>query len=273
MESLSISDHGNELQREYGDLLKTLSMLITQRDVMINDEEPFLTALYLREIGGLQYEALVLKMDVKALLLKQSLLQKYINEDRTPDLEAVSRQVEDFFIEAEKVIHTQKEYLNFWEEYLQNVRFLSEEETKELRHLYQTLVKVLHPDLNPNQTDEEKALLLEVIKAYKTSDLDKLRAIYLEMNPDTLLGNGIAGLRMELEKEIKRLQGKVEELNAQIDKLNGMFPFIHRDHLKDEVWIEEEKRKNRAAIDELKKEKERLTEIVSLMEEYESQGL
>ena len=54
---------------------------------------------------------------------------------------------------------------------------LSEEESKEMRDLYRLLVKQLHPDLHPDQSDREAALFLQVQAAYKICDLYKLREI------------------------------------------------------------------------------------------------
>ena len=273
MGDLVLNPHEEALQAEYRELLRSLALLITERDTMVSDEEPILNALYLRELGGLQYQALVLRMDIKALELRKTLLQKYINQDETPDKKAIDLKLEDFYQEAEKIINSQKEELDSASDYLSDLKFLSTEESKELKHLYTTLLKVLHPDLNPTQSEEQKEVLLKVIKAYKSADLDAIRDIYLTLNPDTLLSGGPEDLKTSLEEEVERLRRRITEITVQIERMNEMFPFVYRDRLNDPVWIETEQSRTKAEIEALKTEKETLQKIVSLMEEYESRGL
>ena len=273
MGELVLHPREEALQNEYHELLRTLALLITERDTMVSDEEPILNALYLRDLGGLQYQALILRMDIKALELRKALLQKYINQDETPNKSEIDRQLEDFYREAEEIINSQKNSLDSASDYLSNLKFLSKEETKEIKHLYTTLLKGLHPDLNPDQTEEKKEVLLKVIKAYKASDLDTMRDIYLTLNPDTLLSGDPKELKTSLEEEIERLRKRIADITAQIEKMNEMFPFSFRDRLKDPEWIASEQGRIRANIEALKAEKERLEKIVSLMEEYESRGL
>ena len=270
MGDLAIQPADEALRREYRELLKTVSGLIYLRDNMLQNEEPFLTALYLKEVGGLQYQILVLQMDIKALNLRRTLLQKYINRDETPDLNEIDSQLEDFLTEAEKIINSRKEELTYSQDYLTHLIVLTKEESEEMKHLYQSLVKRLHPDLNPNQTDAEKALLLEVIEAYKAGDLDKMRGCFLKLGEETILEKELGG---SLEKEVARLRKRARELSGLIDRMNEIFPFIHREHLRDEEWIRTEQEQLKAEIAELKAQKETLAEIVSLMEEYESRGL
>ena len=273
MDLPAVNPQDEMLHKEHRELQKKLAELIMRRDFMVGSEQSVLEALYLKEIGSLQYRALVIQIDIKALQLRRSLLQQYINRDETPDLAEIHTKMEDFYTEAEKVISSQKSHVETAKDYLSHATFLSEEETEEHRHLYQTLLKSLHPDLNPDQTEEKEELLLEVIQAYKSADLDKMRAIYLTLNPETLLDDGLSKLKTTLDEEVERLRRKVADLEEQIDALNGLFPFIHRDHLSDPEWIQAQKEEITKEIEMLKKEKEELEKIISVMEEYEARGL
>lgn len=51
---------------------------------------------------------------------------------------------------------------------------LTEEETIRIKKIYKKIVRELHPDLNPNASDEEVELLQKAIVAYKNGDLEQM---------------------------------------------------------------------------------------------------
>ena len=133
---------------------------------------------------------------------------------------------------------------------------------EELKRLYRQIVKKLHPDINPNATEEEKRLLDEAIKAYADGDLERIREIsemldeggYGERFEDT--EEGIAGLKRLLE----RLREQKEKLEAGIRDIMNSFPYNVRDFLEDEDAV-------RAKQDELKKKIESCKRILVKLEQ------
>ena len=115
-----------------------------------------------------------------------------------------------------------------------------------IKERYRALVRKLHPDLNPNLTDEERGLWNQVQAAYVERNLEQLDL--LMALSDAFSGKGahvssLAQLRrvaIEIESLIAPLQRKVEELRK-----NRAWGFSERtDHSSLQRGIEAEFRKN-----------------------------
>lgn len=123
----------------------------------------------------------------------------------------------------------------------------------ELKQLYRRIVKKLHPDMNPDATEEEKNLLDEAMKAYAEGDLDRIREI-AEMLDEEEYGTrfedndeGIAGLKRLLMHLLER-KTRLEEM---IKNIINSFPYNAREFLKDEQAVQEKRDELNKKIDNL----------------------
>ena len=252
-------DEYRRVRQEYADLL----LLFNQ---MKEYEGPYLSALYLQLIGQLQYELLQLQVDVKTLKLRRSLLQAYINRDETPDLSAIRLEVEEKVAEYNRILQENAERLKAAKDLLE-APLLSEEDTKELKSLYKMLVKALHPDLHPNQSEEEENLFLQVQAAYSMGNLEKLREFSLMVESKNYDYENTSSAS-DLEQMVESLRSKVQLLKDKIKEMEQSFPFAHRQHLADKEWIEREQQKIKTEIEETRGQKEQIERIVTVMEEF-----
>jgi hypothetical protein len=267
MANIDISPERRKLQQQYNGLKKLFSELTEKRDAMDQYEGPKLCSVYLELIGQLEYERLALQVEVKTLQMRRDLLQAFINRDERPDLNAIEEKVKQAVAEYNRILAQEAERLQMAKEIL-NAPPLSEEESKEMRDLYRLLVKQLHPDLHPDQSDREAALFLQVQAAYKICDLYKLREIALLLDSKSLGEDNYESSYDELERQVTLLQDKVDDLKGKIDVMNSSFPFMYRDKLFEEEWVKERQEAVKNEIEELKGIKIRLQGIVDVMEEY-----
>ena len=252
------------LRQEYADLLLTFNQ-------MKEHEGPHLSALYLQLLGQLQYELLQLQVEVKTLELRRSLLQAYINRDQTPDLLSITLQVEEKVEEYNRILQENAERLRTAKEILE-APLLSEDDTKELKALYKMLVKALHPDLHPGQSEEEADLFLRVQVAYSMGDLVRLREYSLMVENKAFdYDNSTSG--SDMQQMVDDLRAKVEQFKEKIAALEQSFPFIHRQHLADKKWIESEQKRIHEEAEATRTQKEQLERIVAVMEEYKGGGV
>ncbi len=124
---------------------------------------------------------------------------------------------------------------------------------EEMKALYRKIVKALHPDANPNQTEEMKRMFREAVDAYNRGDLDKLREIAAMLDQ----GDGFEEKQDESPKSIEilkelidSLKWIIEVLKEEIEQIKSSFPYTMKDLLQDEQWVAEKREKLSAQLKE-----------------------
>ena len=231
-----------KLKSEVAALRQEVAQGIEQLDHLRNSK-PVLLAHYRRKIGDLELQAL--KERCRAELLRryvetvrahvakhQPVVSKTIEQRLNGEMADYWRQVQDLADENEKA----QEILS---------HLLSPDEVKMLRTLFRTIVKRLHPDVNPLAGDREALLLKRAQEAYDESDLDELKTI-----ADALDAEIASEQEAErtLEQERGRLIGVIAGLRRKIDALEAQSPYNLKDHLADKDWVEQERGKLKETI-------------------------
>jgi len=217
----------NELLRE------EFALLLTEVEHLINTVKPNLLALYQTKIGVWELRLLQAQFMVARLRRQIELAQAYINRGEKPDLIAIECQVEQEFQEWIKKLEATARRIQEAEERLKHL--LSPEDDRELKKLYYAIVKRLHPDVNPNVTDDQRRLWLRAQSAYEHGDLPELRALALlvEKNAPSPPSKSLDDLRRDqqiLEKQINTTLESVERIESQP-------PFTLHQQLNDENWL------------------------------------
>lgn len=105
-----------------------------------------------------------------------------------------------------------------------------------LKYYHRKLVKLLHPDANPDQSQEDKDLFHEMEKAFKEGDLDRLVEIY-EYLRDRDAEKNLSDTPEDVERlrEIaSALEKKRDDLLAEIRKIKSEFPYTAKALLENE---------------------------------------
>lgn len=231
---------------------------------MLYHDESLLTALYLEKVGAKLYKIYRLKVELSRLKLRFSLMQAYVNRNEYPDLEEIEKKVLAEFLSYQQKIEEDAQRLAAAKELLKG-SFLSEEESKQIKEIYYSIVKRLHPDINPGYSDEMKELFIKAQLAYELSDLPALKEIFLMLN---LRDSHSGVITDDLEQMVSRLQENVNKLKQQIDQLNERFPFIHKENLFDEEWIRAQQESADTEIQSLKPEIEKYNRYIVLLQEW-----
>lgn len=231
---------------------------------MLYHDESLLTALYLEKVGAKLYKIYRLKVELSRLKLRFSLMQAYVNRNEYPDLEEIEKTVLAEFLSYQQKIEEDAQRLAAAKEVLKG-SFLSDEESKQIKEIYYSIVKRLHPDINPDYSDEMKELFIKAQLAYELSDLPALKEIFLMLNVREYQSDVITD---DLEQMVSRLQENVNKLKQQIDQLNERFPFIHKENLFDEEWIRAQQESADTEIQSLKPEIEKYNRYIVLLQEW-----
>jgi hypothetical protein len=259
--ALDMSAENKRLHARYQALKTEFSSLFQEKDTMLIYEKEYLTALYLALIGRKKYELFCLQTEVSSLKFKQSLIQSYLNRSEPPNLSHIEAAIAKAFNSYFKQIEEQAQNLKAAQAYLETDA-LSPEEAQELKTLYRTLIKRLHPDINPSLSERDKVLFQQVQAAYKLCLLTKMREFILLL--DSSIEWEEMPLGMDRQSAIAQLEAKIAKYKSDIALLNQSFPFIFRGKLFDEGWIQQEKSLIEEQISCLTKEKEQLSLIIDL---------
>ena len=250
-QEILLSPEALEKRRRIVELRAELADLFEKRDYMISQEKPRLTALYIDLVGKLQYEEFVIRVEVMKLKRKHQIIQAALNRGERPDTEVVERIVELEFIDYQAQIEAQAESIKAAKSYLE-APLMTEEDASDLKRIYRILIKRLHPDWNPDLSEERKELFVRAQAAYKSNDVQELRNILLMIEAD----EPVQIKEETIDDDIARLERSLADLQARVDKLNAMFPFDHRDKLYDKEWIENKQAQIKDSIARLTDEKQ-----------------
>lgn len=231
-----------------------LSMLMLERDELRFVICKNIETEYMLKLGSLEYKAYEAQCAALRLKRKIELIQARKNRQEVINLTVIDKTLDEEFLEYEKKLNEQVDKMNDALEHSKG-DYLSEEDNKELKKLYRKIVKVLHPDINPEVTMAQVKMLDNAINAYKNGDLKSLRIID-EMVGDHKLPEKHQDALTQLKEEKKRLNRMVTSIQESINKIKSEYPYCVKDILEDEKKVEQKK----AELEELLKQYMELVE-------------
>jgi len=238
-----------------------LAELVNERDELLFHICPKLQTEYILKIGKIEYAIFEYQCNILRIKRKIEIIQSFKNREQTYNLEEIDKQLEkEYQVYTEKLIEKQKEIESARLKESNYGRVLTEEETTELKKLYTTIVKQLHPDINPDLTEEKHGHFIDAVNAFKKADLSEMRVIYLLLEKTTgdvvetinsmdklkerkdlllrergYLENTIKKIKMEFPYNIKlliidsiKLQEKINELSNQLTDLQEQHNSIEK---------------------------------------------
>jgi len=186
------------------DLKLTLATAYSRLSDLQTTQVPFTEARYMATIGRYELTAYELYMTVQFLKKRRQLMLQAINQGETPDLEAIEIEINllngQLDVKRQELADRLRRAQHIWD-----AKLLSVEDTQSLKMIYRELVRLLHPDLNPDQTAVEREWFQAAVTAYKAGQLQEL-ALLLEI---VQLNNQAA--QHEVVMPIEDLQGKATD--------------------------------------------------------------
>jgi hypothetical protein len=222
-----------QLTDENALLREEFASLLTEVDDLIHIVKPHLLALYQTKIGVWELRLLQAQFTVARLRRQIELMQASINRSEPPDLIAIECTLEFEFLSWVTKLEETAERIQTAEDRLKHL--LSPADDRELKKLFYALVKQLHPDVNPNVTEDQWRLWLRAQSAYENGDLPELRALALLVEkPDAIPPSGSLD---DLRRDQKILKKQIATLLAKVEKIESQPPFTLRRELEDETWL------------------------------------
>lgn len=279
---------GEKLKREIRELREKTAALTAERDDLKLRICRELEAEYNRKIGVLELTVLMKRIRVLQLRRLLEALQAVFNRKEQPDFGKEEEKVreetgtyeEDLKSRAEKIRREEAEEdrrrkkRTDWEEKnrkeraggkdgdpLPEIERISRgEETdsgpsfmERLKSLYRKIVKLLHPDMNPDVTREQQALFRDAVRAYKEEDIDRLQEISDLLDAEIFpqrAGDSPEDLA-KLRKIRDGLLAVIAALEAEIQRIKETRPYLYKFFLEDEDAVRERRESLLGLIREL----------------------
>lgn len=138
------------------------------------------------------------------------------------------------------------------------------------KSLFRSIVKRLHPDMNPNQTQHEKDLFNKAVEAYQNGDMVTLQNIYDEITVGKEDSDDTDESALSIEELIKlrdRLLKRVGELSSELDEIRSAEPYTYKEILDDPDRLAQAKAELEAEFNDNEAEIERLSQLLSEVEQ------
>lgn len=218
---------------------------------------------YMLQLGALEYKVYEAQCEALRLRRKQELIQVKKNRQEKiyiPEIEAVLNKE---FEEYQKKLDQQIEKMNDAIDRSKG-RMLTDEESKRIKKIYHKVVKVLHPDLNPEITDVQIALFENATSAYANGDLPTLEIIY-EMVGEHEPIHKEENAMQKLIREKDRLKGLIKTVEESIDHIKAEYPYNVKEIVEDEEKLNEHRRALEMMLQQYKDMIEDYTHIIEGM--------
>ncbi len=229
----------DKIKKNVEKLRTELSMLVLERDELLYTECKNLEMKYMLVLGALEYKAYEAQCRALRFKRKLELIRARKNRQEKIILSEIEEILDSEFKEYQEELNMQ---INKMNEALERSKgkLLTDEESKELKRLYRIIVKKLHPDMNPNISEEQLRLFINAVEAYKSGSLESMRIIYDMLGddkPDIYEENAME----KLLNEQKRLEEAIDKVKTSITHIKEEYPYTIKDILNDSEKIEEKK--------------------------------
>lgn len=237
MRNIIISPEYLKLIEEIEKLKENIVSLYEERDELAYHICRNIETDYMSKIGILEYKLFEWQCKILRLKRKIELYQRKINRQEIPDENEIEKELENEYKEYEEKL---KQMSNELQNALQrkNYGILSEENTKELKRIYRKLIKKLHPDLNKENSEKNKNLLLKVTRAYENGDIETLKNLEILTNEIIEKENVEMGELEELNESKARYEIIINNLIEEIKKIKESFPYNKKEFLKSEILVQ-----------------------------------
>lgn len=239
-----------KLKAEVEKLHTEMSMLLLERDELIFVECKNIETAYMLALGNLEYKAYELHCAVLRLKRKIELIQAKKNRQEKILISVIEQILDTEFAEFKTRLDEQINRMNAALKHSQG-EFLSDEDTKELKKLYRSVVKVLHPDLHPNISEAQLSLFNNAVSAYKNGDLNSMRIISFMVSESAIPENKEDSMAT-LVKEKERLTNLLQILKRSIAEIKNEYPYTMKNLVHNEEKIAEKKAELENTISQLK---------------------
>ena len=257
----------NQVMQDIEQVRQEITELLMEIDHINLQINPRVEVDYAIRIGCYENELLKAQIEARRAKHRFELAQARLNRGEAVSDEDLEKTLDEEFEawEAQLAIQVQSYLAKL--EINAGTRTLLPHELDQIRSLHRELVKRLHPDLRPAQTEDERRLFAMVQEAYKKGSLEMLRSIevataYLAKDDED------AGKSAdELSVEYELLSAQLRVLKDQLEALKSVPPYTFAERLADPAWVHRRTQELKQEIEEQQKVREAYDEKYTALKE------
>ena len=257
------------LKAETEKLRREISMLVLERDELLAHVCKDIEMAYLLTFGELECKEYELECNIRRLKRKMELIQAKKNRQEKVILSQIEGVLDLEFFEYQEKLDERISKLQA-AKILENMPLLTEEASRELKKLYYAIVKVLHPDLHSDLSEEKLRLFHSAVEAYEKCDLDGLRIIEAMVLTSALPSEKSNELDV-LMKQKDSLITLIHTVKSRIMEIKSQYPYMMKSLLESREKIEARKIELLSNIERLGEFSAAYTERIKILlgESYE----
>ena len=228
-----------------------IAELIEAKDYQRYFEATELEVDYLNKVGRLENDIFRLEYKVRRLKRKIEIVGMYDLKSGPVNFYAVESLLDHEFEEVEIELESRdrKERKLF---FMQDEPQMNDEEMDDFTDVYRSLIKKMHPALNPNGGKENAFLWQEAKVAYMDRNIDRL--LELDEMEDRMF-EIVPDIEEEIEiiEQIEDYREIAYQLRESIVSRSKTFPFKYRERLLDANWVNLKNDINASVLEQLRK--------------------
>lgn len=198
---------------------------------------PRLEAEYATKIGYLENDLLKWQIAARRAKRRYSLAQARANVGEPFASDEFEAQLDQELAEWEGLLDQSVKAFLAAAERMSAAQPMSPADSRELKRLHRELIKRLHPDLHPGQSEDDKRFFAVAQAAYERGDLDLLRSVSVACegagadHDDSRLSENEAAAELELVLAHERV------ISERLSKLKASNPYALKEKLEDGAWV------------------------------------
>lgn len=232
----SLDEHpeSRRLRIEIDSLARELAERLAELHDLQHIIRPNLLALYQTKLGRWELHLLEAQCEAARWKRRGELARAALNRGEMFDLMLIDLQLEKEFVAWKERVADATARIGQAEFRLSHT--LEPADDAALKKLFRQMARQLHPDLNPQPTDNALSLWNEVLAAYESADLQKLEALAIiaahqASPPEPSVG--LEGLRQEHQ----RLRSSLDGIYRHLREVRKQPPYSLAAQWRDEAWL------------------------------------
>ena len=238
MLEVGVNPEFQTLADELNRIRSHLADVIEERDDLVFHRAPAVKTDYILKIGSMEFEMFEIECGIARLKRKIDMVQASINQEEPVEMEIIEQALELEYAEYVEKMKRMAEEIDIAKQFSKQVS-LTAEEAAELKKLYRSIAKLIHPDVNSSITDSLKSIWNRSVDAYGNGDVETLRLLLEAVSAET--GSDAGGLDSgqnasaleEIKDRIEKAKKGVIKILLEIDKIKQTFPFTETTFLAD----------------------------------------